>query len=177
MDSDEALMRRYLSGDREAFRQLYERYNPRLRALMRRQLRDEHDGQELVQQTFLQFHRARFDFKTGARVKPWLYTIALNLRRDHLRRLGRARHQVPLEDAPEPSVEAEDPARKQEMMRLREAVAALPEKSRAVIELHWFEGLSFAEVAQVLGLGLSAVKTRAHRAYKDLRAQMESDHL
>ena len=166
-------MDRYLQGDREAFRELYERYSARLMALMRRRVGNDADAQELVQQTFLNFHRARFNFKCGAQVRPWLYTIAMNLRLDHLRRQGRSATQVSIEAAPESGVEPVDFARVEELRRLRRAVEGLAPGTRSVIELHSFEGLGFSEVARILGLGLSAVKTRAHRGYKRLRAEME----
>ncbi len=176
METDEELMRRYVAGEGGAFRVLFERYSSKMLQVMRRQIRDPQDAQELVQQTFLQLHRARFDFRPGAQVKPWLYTIALNLRRDHGRRLGRSRL-VALDEAPEQAGEVPDPARAQEQRRLRAAVEALPEGYRAVIELHWFEGMPFGEVAEVLGIGLSAAKTRAHRAYEMLKMDMGGSEL
>ncbi|MGE0710590.1 MAG: RNA polymerase sigma factor [Planctomycetota bacterium] len=172
--SDEELFERYRAGDADAFRELHARYAPRLGALLRRSLYRQEEAADLVQQTFLQLHRARHDFRPGAAVRPWLYTIALNLARKHFRTLKR-RPTKPLEgevpdEAPPPGRPAE---RAEDVARLREALLELPENQREVIELHWFEGLPFAEVAQVVGASLSAVKVRAHRGYKRLRALLE----
>lgn len=169
--TDEALMAQYLEGDRQAFRVLFERYSPRLLGLMRQRVYDAEDAQELVQQTFLQFHRARHDFRAGGRVRPWLVTIALNLRRDHLRRLPR-RHRVGLDDAPEPSVEPRTAERRDQARLVREAVSELSDSHREVIELHWFSEMSFHEIAEVLGISYSAAKVRAHRAYDKLRRSL-----
>jgi RNA polymerase sigma factor (sigma-70 family) len=162
-------MARYRKGDTAAFQELYERYAPKLLGLMRRSLYRPEEAKDLVQQTFLQLHRARNDFREGALLRPWLYTIALNLKRKHFRTVKR-RPTSSLEVEPgqenEPSVSLE---REEDVARLRAALVELSPLQREVIELHWFEGLPFAEVAKVCGASLSAVKVRAHRGYKHLR--------
>ncbi len=173
--TDEELFAAYVAGDRAAFRQLFDRYAGPLTRLMRQQVRNPQDAGELVQQTFLQLHRARRDFRAGARLKPWLYTIALNLRRQYFRTKGR-RPETALdpERHPLPTVEPVDLTRAERARQVRMAVDALSPKQREVIELHWFEELSFPEVARVLGANLNTVKVRAHRGYKALRAVLEA---
>lgn len=166
-------MARYCGGDVGAFQELHARYGPKLLALMRRSLFRQDEAADLVQQTFLQLHRARKDFRQGALLRPWLYTIALNLKRKHFRTVKR-RPTTPLEvdvggaDAP-PDRGLE---RSEDVERVREALGRLPAAQREVIELHWFEGLPFAEVASVVGISLSAAKVRAHRGYKRLREHL-----
>jgi RNA polymerase sigma-70 factor (ECF subfamily) len=118
----------------------------------------------------LQVHRARRDFKQGAPLRPWLYTIARNLLRQHHRRRGR-RPETPLdmEAGMEPVAPGADPEQTALAGDVRKVLAKLPESQAEVIALHWFEGLSFKEVAQVVGAGESAVKVRAHRGYAKLR--------
>ena len=169
MVSDEELMARYQKGDQDAFRELYARYASKLDSLMRRSLFRQEEARDLVQQTFLQLHRARHDFRTDSKLRPWLYTIALNLKRKHFRTVARKPSSslevdVGEERAPELPLE-----RAEDVARLREALGQLSAGQREVIELHWFEGLPFAEVAEVVGASLSAVKVRAHRGYKQLR--------
>ena len=168
--TDEALMAAYCGGDQAAFRELFDRYAPRLLRTMRRGLRGEQDAQELVQQTFLQLHRARLDFRPGAQLRPWLYTIAFNLKREYFRKKGR-RPEAPLEldGRHDPAVGPHDPLRGERAQQVRTAVAALPAGQREVIELHWFEGLPFAEVAELVGATVTAVKVRAHRGYERMR--------
>jgi len=174
--SDEDLFAAYVAGDRDAFRQLFDRYSGPLTRLMRQQIRNPQDAGELVQQTFLQLHRARRDFRQGARLKPWLYTIALNLRRGWFRTRGR-RPETPLDPArhPLPTVDPVDLTRGEDAQRVRTALEGLTATQREVIELHWFEELSFPEVAQVLGANVNTVKVRAHRGYKVLRAALADD--
>ena len=82
-------MAAYLDGDRAAFDALFSRYAPRLRQMLGRRIARGEDVADVVQQTFLQLHRARKDFRVDAKLRPWLYTIALNLSRQYFRRQGR----------------------------------------------------------------------------------------
>ncbi|RJO71886.1 MAG: RNA polymerase sigma factor [Myxococcales bacterium] len=172
--TDEALMAAYVAGDSEAFDELFARYAPILLRVMRRQLPREADAHDLVQETFLQLHRARHDFKLDARLKPWLFTIAINLKREHFRRQKR-RPETPLdlETGHEPSVEAHDIEHDDEARRVQEALGRLNDDQREVITLHWMEGFSFPEIAAMVGASLSAVKVRAHRGYEKLKQYLE----
>ncbi len=169
-DTDEALMQRYVEGDHEAFRALFERYAPVLMRLTARHLRSDELAREVVQQTFFKLHAARRDFRQGARLRPWVFTIAMNLVREHYRRAGR-RKEIDFDEARVPIVERErGPIEgKQRVALLRAAVARLPDGQREVVELHWFEERPFAEVAEILGSTEGAVRVRAHRAYKRLK--------
>ena len=171
--TDEELFGAYIRGDTGAFDTLFERWAPRIARLMSHRIYRQTDVQELTQQTFLQLHRARHDFRPGAQFRPWLVTIALNLRRQHGRWAHRAR-ETPLEQDKrihEPET-LERLEKKDTAKQVRQAIAQLKPKQREVIELHWFEGLPFAEIAQVLGASKSAVKVRAHRGYAALRNEL-----
>ena len=170
--SDEALMAAYLQGDRAAFDALFSRYAPRLRQMLGRRIARGEDVADLVQQTFLQLHRARRDFRPDAKLRPWLYTIALNLSRQYFRRRGRRPETGLGEQEPPERGREGDPERSSVARELREALAELPSAQREVIELHWFEGLPFKEVAEIVGASESAVKVRAHRGYEKLRARL-----
>ncbi len=175
--SDEELFAAYTAGDASAFDRLFARYGPALTRLMRRQVRSAEDAADLVQQTFLQLHRARNDFRTDALLRPWLYTIALNLRREYFRKLGRRKESaIPLDDRPadQPRSDPADLGLAETREQVRAALQRLPAGQRDVIQLHWFDGLSMAEVGAVVGASTSAVKVRAHRGYKALRAVLEA---
>jgi RNA polymerase sigma factor (sigma-70 family) len=169
MRTDEDLMSAYARGDEGAFAELFRRYAPVVAALLRRDLRRPEEARDLLQQVFLQLHRARHDYRAGAPLRPWLVTIALNVKRQHLRRLGR-RPEAQLEAAPEEEAPAPRDGDAVKLdLEVRRALAQLPEGQRDVILLHWFDGLSFPEIATVVGAKLSAVKVRAHRGYESLR--------
>jgi RNA polymerase sigma-70 factor (ECF subfamily) len=167
-------MAAYVRGDEAAFREIFSRYAPLLGSLARRRVGNDEVAKDLVQQTFLQLHRARFDFREGARLRPWVVTIALNVVREHLR--ARRRKPVTALEA-EPADRASSPAAgpevAEETARLRAALAELPDAQREVVELHWFQGLSMSEIARAVGASVGAVKVRAHRAYTVLRTRLE----
>ncbi len=157
----------YREGSARAFRQLFERYTPLLLHALGLGIAPA-VAEDLVQQTFLQLHRARFEYDPKQRFKPWLFTIAFNLKREHFRSLGRRR------ETASDSLEVPQPPRDHERVdasqTLRWALQHLPGEQREVIELFWFEGLSFPDVARCLGIGAVTAKVRAHRGYTRLRA-------
>jgi RNA polymerase sigma-70 factor (ECF subfamily) len=179
-DSDEVLMEAYVAGDRSAFDVLFHRHAPVVLGLMRRHVRSDDEAKELLQQTFLLLHRARLDYRHGAALKPWLFTIAMNCVRGHHRSKGR-RREAELTPEIESSLVSSDPPpeaieeSRRARERLRRALARLPDGQREVIELHWFQGRPFQEIADILGASLSAVKVRAHRGYARLRALLEEE--
>jgi len=169
--SDEQLMAAYVAGDQAAFAELWRRLAPPLMRLLRWQLNRPEDARDLLQQTFLHLHRSRHDFRPDAEFRPWLWTIALNVKRQHLRQLKR-KPEVALEER---VGEAPDAAtsyvEQHELIRsVQGALAMLPPEQREVIVLHWFRGLGFNAVATEVRASVSAVKVRAHRGYEVLRA-------
>ncbi|MCO4769710.1 MAG: RNA polymerase sigma factor [Deltaproteobacteria bacterium] len=173
--TDEELFAAYRDGQAAAFDELWRRYEAPLRRYARRRVGSTDEVDELVQQTFLHLHRSRKDFKQGLPLRPWLYTICLNVCRHHLRKRSRRGISTELHDANTPSVAAHDIVADEDARRVRAALAELPEHERIVIELHWLHGLGMKEVAEVVGAGLSAVKVRAHRGYKRLRVALQEE--
>jgi RNA polymerase sigma-70 factor (ECF subfamily) len=173
-DSDEALMAAYVGGDDTAFDILFKRHAPMLAGMMRRHVRNNELAQDLLQQTFLHLHRARHDFEPGSNLKPWLYTIGMNCIREHFRRAARRKEGELTEEvakdlrSDEPTFETLEETRVARE-KLLAALSRLPANQREVIEMHWFQGRPFKEVAEILGASLSAVKVRAHRGYNLLR--------
>tara|TARA_R110002096_G_scaffold16898_3_gene57756 strand:+ start:19617 stop:20177 length:561 start_codon:yes stop_codon:yes gene_type:complete len=175
MQTDEELMRAYKAGDETALRDLYERYQPLLVRVLGRDLDQVSEAQDLVQLTFLQLHRARNDFREGSKLRPWLMTIALNLKRQHFRR----RRRRPVEDTSPGLAESTASRATQEALTdatsLRSALRSLRSKERTVMILYWFEGFTFPEISEIVGAKVSAVKVRAHRGKQHLREILGTD--
>jgi RNA polymerase sigma factor (sigma-70 family) len=176
--SDDELMRRYVLGDVRAFEALFARLAPRVHGFFLRTFRDPSVADDLLQATFLKVHRARATYRAGEPVRPWVFTVAANVRLDELRR----RYRMPAASAEEVDTLLErhsheeanlpraDPAEAAERSaRVHDALARLPEPTRVVIELNRFEGLSFSEIGKALGISAGAAKLRAFRGYEALR--------
>jgi RNA polymerase sigma-70 factor (ECF subfamily) len=173
--TDEQLMSAWVAGDARAFEQLFARLAPRVHGFFMRSFRDAAAADDLLQVTFMKVHRARDSFDSRQKVKPWLFAVAARVRLDELRK----RLRLP-EDADEEALaQAEDPAASEVRLHsdvqeaVRSALAALPESQRAVIHLHRYEGMTFVEIASVLGTTPGAVKLRAFRGYETLRVQLK----
>jgi RNA polymerase sigma-70 factor (ECF subfamily) len=167
--SDEALMSRFCQGDAAAFDVLFERYSAPISGYLHRLTQNRAVSEDLAQATFLSMVKARGRFRAGARVRPWLYAIATNAARDWRRR---SRPEELTEEGKLPSDIAaqEDAPRDVGLERVvQRAIGALPESLRLPLVMHRFEGLSFKEIADALGVSEGAVKLRAHRAYERLR--------
>jgi RNA polymerase sigma-70 factor (ECF subfamily) len=166
-------MARYAYGDESAFVIVYDALSPRIYGYLVRQTGDSTRAEDIMQQTFLQIHRARGTFLPGAEVLPWAFAIARRLMIDSFRRDRRELlrgvdvHDEPLAIDPpaDELVYAHEVA-----TRIRRALARLPETQRAAFELVRQEGLSLTEAAEVLGTTVAAVKLRTHRASQKLRA-------
>lgn len=174
--SDQELFVAYVDGDAEAFTELFTRLAPQLLRLFRRDLWRPQDAEELVQETFLRAHRASADFDPAKPLRPWLFTIALNLKREYIRRKAR-RPEAPLEldGRRDPSYESDAMDKRDAAKQVQKALDALPDDQREVIELHWLAEMPFSEVAHTVGASLSAVKVRAHRGYKRMRLALEGE--
>jgi len=175
-ESEEGLMAAYVAGDRLAFGRLFDQLAPRLHAFFVRSFRDRSVADELTQETFLRIHRGRSQFRTDLKLRPWVFTIASNVRKDELRRryrvkedcdeegLARAEAKLAFETAAQTPDEGSD-----RLSALSAALGQLPESQRVILQLHRFEGLSFREVASILGTTEVAARGRAFRAYEQLR--------
>lgn len=167
-------------GDARAFRLIVERHHRGVYQFIARVVATEADAEDLTQETFARsyIHMARFD--PTYRLSTWLYRIALNLCRDHLRSAKRRERPVEPGSA---SLEANDRApaagpedmaiAQREAARLDRALAELPESYREVLILKDLEEFSFQEIAEITGRSVTGLKIRAVRARAAMRKQLE----
>ncbi len=163
------------NGDAKGYESLLRELLPEIRSLVRRRLPDEAAVEDIVQNTLLAIHRSRHTYRSERPFGPWLRAVARNAFLDHVRVRGRrSGREVPLETVPEPADESapllEEAGLSPELER---ALAELPPAQREAVELIQLRGLSVAEAAVKAGVSMSAVKVRAHRGYRALRAHLE----
>jgi RNA polymerase sigma-70 factor (ECF subfamily) len=170
--NEEALMAAYVAGDADAFERLFRTLAPSIHAFFVRSVGRGAAAEDLLQTTFLKIHAARSTWRTGERLRPWVFTIAARVRLDWLRRQGRTQDQIEDDGLADPE-RHDDPGdallAHERAERVRSALDSLPEPQRVVIHLHRFEGLSFAEIGTILGTSEGAARLRAFRAYGQLR--------
>jgi RNA polymerase sigma-70 factor, ECF subfamily len=179
--TDEELVARSIGGDSESFNELVLRWERPIYALAYRTIGREEDARDVCQETFLRAFRALPGFRGQSKFSSWLYRIALNLCRDWIRRERRAPVVQPPEDvdvlelaaAAEPSESIEDLVARKDLTRLVEqAMALLPEEQRTAIVLKEYHGLTFQEIAELVGCPLSTVKTRLYQGLTVLRREL-----
>ncbi len=183
--SDWDLVQRTRAGERDAFRDLVERYQRKIATLALGMLRNRDDALDIVQETFAKAYQNLDRFKGDAAFYTWLYRIAFNLCIDHQRREAK-QAQVPLEDderGGRPLVLALDGAHHDQPFertrdaeiatRLENAMRELTPDHRAVILLREVEGLSYEEISHVLQCPKGTVMSRLHYARRQLQARLQ----
>src|SRR5437879_12610501 len=179
--SDEELVTRSMGGDADSFNQLVLRWERPIYALAYRVIGREEDARDVCQETFLRAFRALSGFRGQAKFSSWLYRIALNLCRDWVRRQRRT-PVVPLPEdvdvmelaaSREPTEPIEDLVARRDLTRaVEKAMARLPDEQRTAIILKEYHGLTFQELADLVGCPLSTVKTRLYQGLTVLRRDL-----
>jgi RNA polymerase sigma-70 factor (ECF subfamily) len=179
-----AIMLAVAAGEPGAFERLVRTYEPRIKAAVARSISDRSSVDDLAQEVLLRLYRARARYEPTARFETFLYRIIFNLCVNHTQYKRRRRtlslDGVPDEDergVPLPADEAAaEPGREAELgeraQLVREAVDALPDAQRRALMLSRFEGLAYEDIAQVMELSLSAVKSLLWRARDNVRRRL-----
>lgn len=179
--TDEELVARAVSGDADSFNELILRWERPIYALAYRVIGRQEDARDVCQETFLRAFRALAGFRGQAKFSSWLYRIALNQCRDWARRERRSpAEQVPegvdlasLAAERESSESIEDLVARRDLTRAVErAMARLSEEQRTAIILKEYHGLTFQEIADLVGCPLSTVKTRLYQGLTLLRREL-----
>jgi RNA polymerase sigma factor (sigma-70 family) len=184
-DPDLTLVQALVLGQHQALDALMNRHREGLFRFVLRNVQNEEDALELAMETFVRAYFNIEKFRPTARFATWLYRIALNLCRDHVRSRAyrESQHTVSF-DAP--GQEAGDPGsvmarergpeqsaeRREEINALQKAISELPEELKEVVILTALEDRSQAEVAELLRISAKAVEMRLYRARKVLLEKM-----
>lgn len=178
--SDEALVAACGTGESAALGALYDRHAPTIRRFLARMSgTDDRDLDDLVQVTFEHVAHAARNFDGRSSVRTWLFGIANNTARHHVRTEVRRRRLVEVATIEQASETLRDPsddaAARERVARLQDAIVELPPKLREAFVLVYLEGLPGGEVARLLGTREGAIWKRLHEARAKLRARLEGD--
>lgn len=166
---EHALVARVAEGDVRAYRQLVDRHLTGINAFLVRLLGNRAEAEEVAQETFLRLWSKAGSFVPRAKPSTWLYRVAHNLAIDRLRRRREAPSDALADEMPasgRPSLHLEQ---KQLAVAVQAALADLPERQRAAIELVHYQGMTTAEAAEVMDVGEHALESLLARARRKLR--------
>jgi len=180
MMSDSALVMDIGSGNKQAFRELVERHKKTAYRVALGLVGNKDDAYDISQEAFLRVYRSAKKFDSTQPFLPWFYTIIANLCKTWLRRRSARDHKaVDLDDVSYLLVSDDDPERtlirKQQAAQLREALMKLSFNDREIVTLQHFRGMSYEEIAEMLGIPRGTVMSRLYYARKRLAALMGSE--
>ncbi len=176
---DRTLIESAARGDRGAFEALVRKYETKVYHLAFSFVRDAATAEDLAQDAFVKAYLHLPEFRFDSEFGTWLYRIAVNRIKDHLRKVGR-RREVSLSEVPESRFAGEDPslardeAREQTRRRaaVQEALGTLPPKYAMILNLRDVQGLSYDEIVRTLNISPGTVDSRLFRARRLLRKKM-----
>jgi RNA polymerase sigma-70 factor (ECF subfamily) len=177
--SDTQIIERTLGGEPEAFNLLVRRWERHIYGLTLRMLGRDEEAKDATQETFLSAYRNLSKFRGEAKFSSWIYRIALNICNTRLR--SRSKLMLSIEEEREEhgfeiATEAQDLSatiqQEQVARQVRRALQGLPAEMRQIIVMKEYEGLKFNEIADILGIPLSTVKTRMYTGLNELKKRL-----
>jgi RNA polymerase sigma-70 factor, ECF subfamily len=181
LDADALLMAKVCGGDEPSFELLLARHRSAVVNHLYRLVRDRAVAEDLSQDVFLRVYRSRHRYQPQAKFATWLFRIttnvAINWRRDTRREAAHLRLDAEQErrgmEPPDETPAADQRLMAQDRAReIRGALEALPAKQLAAILMHKYQGMDYAQIAEVLGCSLPALKSLLFRAYARLRRRL-----
>jgi RNA polymerase sigma-70 factor (ECF subfamily) len=174
-ETDQGIIDACKRGDADAFRSIFEIHKDRVYSIALRYCGDRVEAMDIAQEVFLKLFAAIPNFRGDSRFESWLYRIVVNCCFDHKRKAVRL---GPLVDDLLGLLRAPGDSALQQMMRdqlgerVRSAVSALPADQRIAVVLRYTEGLSYDEIAEVLGCTSGTIASRLNRAHKTLERRL-----
>lgn len=168
-------MRAHVAGDPAAFRALYEKYRDKVFATAFRILGDPDEAADLAQEVFVRIHGDLGRFRFQSAFSTWLFRVAVNhaINRANAReRHGRIEEKIARTEGGTLRSPG-GPGRRAFDEQVQRAVSGLSPKLRAVVALRYLEGLSYAEIAEVLEASIGTVKSRLFLAHETLRPELK----
>jgi RNA polymerase sigma-70 factor (ECF subfamily) len=173
--TDQKLVERVQAGDKTAFDLLVKRYQHKVIGLVGRYVQDPSEALDVTQETFIKAYRALEGFRGDSAFYTWLYRIAINTAKNYLVSKNRRPPDTDLDVQDVYATESEEELRELETPEnslyrdelyqvMANAIEALPEDLKIALTLRELEGMSYEEIASVMGCPIGTVRSRIHRA-------------
>ncbi len=159
------------AGETSVFEQIYRQYGDKLKSIAYNHLGNVSDAEDVVQETFLKIHRSAATYNAEAAFSTWVYRILINTCYDVLRKRKRRPEESPLDDSPAVADRQAATVDITKRMALQKMIAALPEQRRSVFTLFEIDGLSHAEIGEILGITEGNSKWILFSTKKELQQQ------
>jgi len=182
LERDAQLMLRVREGDEISFGLLLERHRAPVVNFLHRMVQNRAISEELAQEVFLRVYRSRETYEPTAKFTTWLFRIATHLALNWIRDGKKEKSNESLSEEVMEGVERQvadrQPSVEQAMIfevkvrEIRKAIEALPEKQRAAVLMHKYQGLDYSQISGALSCTESAVKSLLFRAYETLRSRL-----
>jgi len=169
-DEDARLARACAEGDTRVFEEIYREHSDRMKSIAYNHLGNVSDAEDAVQETFLKVHRAASTYNGESAFTTWMYRVLINTCYDALRRRQRRIQSTSIDDAL-PGDRAGASVDDAKRMTLRKMLSELPEQRRTVFTLFEIEGLSHAEIGQILNISEGNSKWILFATKKQLQEQ------
>lgn len=173
---EEELIQRIIDGDKQLFSVLVDRYKNKVYGIMRGMGASHPDAQDLAQDTFIRIYRYLPTRREGSSFSAWVYTIAVNVMRDHMRSFKSTMTNA-TEELYSQGVEELTPEKQvlqKEMKReIYRHLEHLPETYRLVLLLKYTNELSYEEIAEVTGMSAAQIRNALYRGKKSLEKQLK----
>ena len=170
--SDKLIWENIAKGDKNALKQLHEKYFYQMGLYAHKMLHDDQIAEELVSDCFIKIWENRKKIEIESSVKHYLFLMLRNGIVDHFRK-KRIVSTEPIENINDPASEEYFDEQKQ-YAKLYQFLQKLPEQRRKILEMAVFDSLTYAEIAQKLDITKNTVKTQIGRAYRFLKENLES---
>lgn len=162
------------AGEPQVFEQMYRALGDRMKSIAYQHLGNTTDAEDAVQETFLKVHRSAGSYTGDAAFSTWVFRVLINTCYDHLRKRRRRPEEAPLDDAVEIAGKTAPHVDDAKRLTLRKMLGELPEQRRTVFTLFEIEGLSHAEIGQMLGISEGNSKWILFTTKKELQQQWRS---
>ena len=182
LERDAQLMLRVREGDETSFALLLERHRSPVVNFLHRMVQNRAVSEELAQEVFLRVYRSRESYEPTAKFTTWLFRIATHLALNWIRDGQKEKRNESLDEQLIEGAERQAPDRRPnveqamiyevKLREVRKAIEALPEKQRAAVLMHKYQGLDYSQISGALHCSESAVKSLLFRAYETLRLRL-----
>ena len=182
LERDAQLMLRVREGDETSFALLLERHRAPVVHFLYRMVGNQAVSEELAQEVFFRIYKSRASYEPTAKFTTWMFRIATHLALNSIRDRKKEKGQLSLDEESQDGRERQvsDGTRTVEesmvdevkVREVRSAIEALPEKQRAAVLMHKYEGLGYAQISKALECSESATKSLLFRAYETLRVRL-----